>query len=309
MWKKEDLKQSKVVFREEDHTYWLGNRQLQGITRMIQNQLFPDKYKGVSQEVLQKRADFGHDFHKDMELYINTGIEPDSEMFRVFKENYGDINFIASEYLVSDELCFASSIDAIDDTGCIYDFKTSTKKDIEYWTWQLSVYDFLFMLQNGYRPTAHKVLWINKDMKHELVDITPRDPEEVKALLLAEDSGELFVPKKDESLVSVEKLKAMEMLETEIVTAETRLKGLKEGYDKLKKSILDVFLAKGVKSWETDRIKFTVKDAYKRSTVDSKALKEKHPDIYNEVLKESTVSASLTVKVKDIVESTAKEAV
>lgn len=300
-WRKENLKQCHVVFREEDHTYWNGDVQLQGITGMIRRQLFPDKYKGVSDEVLQKRADFGHDFHKDMELYINTGIEPDTEMFKVFKENYSNINFIASEYLVSDEMKFASSIDAIDEKGILYDFKTSTKKDVEYWRWQLGVYGFLFWIQNRFTPNGYKVLWINKEMKHELVDITPYDREHVKALLLAEAEGKQYVMEQDDSLVAADKLSALEMMETEIVNVETRLKSMKEGYDKLKKDILAKFIEKGVKSWETDRLKFTVKDAYKRSTVDSKALKENYPEIYNEVLKESTVSASLTIKVKEAV--------
>lgn len=300
-WTKAELETSGVVFREEDHTYWLGDKQLQGVTGMIHRQLFPDKYKGVAKDVLQKRADFGHKFHKDMEFYINTKLIPDgSEMFRVFYEHYGDINFIASEYIVTDGENFASPIDAIDRLGIIYDFKTSTNKDVEYWKWQLSVYCYLFKLQNGFAPNGCKVLWINKDFKHELIDIVPYDMDIVEKLLEAEVSGTQFVMEQDNSIVSTEQLSALEVFETEIVAAETKLKAMKEGYDNLKKSILATFIEKGVKSWETDKLKFTVKDSYKRSTVDSKALKEKYPDIYNETLKESTVAASLIVKVKDM---------
>lgn len=41
------LVKSPVVFNEENHTYFLGEKQLRGITGMISRQLFPDKYKGV----------------------------------------------------------------------------------------------------------------------------------------------------------------------------------------------------------------------------------------------------------------------
>ena len=40
-----ELVKSSVVFNEENHTYMLGEKQLQGITGMISRQLFPDKYK------------------------------------------------------------------------------------------------------------------------------------------------------------------------------------------------------------------------------------------------------------------------
>ena len=40
-----ELVKSGVVFNEENHTYFLGDKQLSGITGMIKRQLFPDKYK------------------------------------------------------------------------------------------------------------------------------------------------------------------------------------------------------------------------------------------------------------------------
>ena len=40
-----ELVKSCVVFNEENHTYMLGEKQLQGVTGMIGRQLFPDKYE------------------------------------------------------------------------------------------------------------------------------------------------------------------------------------------------------------------------------------------------------------------------
>ena len=45
-----------VVFNEENHTYFLGEKQLRGITGMISRQLFPDKYKGVPDHVMRRAA-------------------------------------------------------------------------------------------------------------------------------------------------------------------------------------------------------------------------------------------------------------
>lgn len=50
------LVKSPVVFNEENHTYFLGEKQLRGITGMISRQLFPDKYKGVPDHVMRRAA-------------------------------------------------------------------------------------------------------------------------------------------------------------------------------------------------------------------------------------------------------------
>lgn len=47
------LKQSKVVFYPEDHTYFLKDHELSGITSVLERQLFPDTYAGVDEEILR----------------------------------------------------------------------------------------------------------------------------------------------------------------------------------------------------------------------------------------------------------------
>ena len=41
------LKESGVLFNEEEHSYWLGGRELSGITGMLQRQLFPTEFDGI----------------------------------------------------------------------------------------------------------------------------------------------------------------------------------------------------------------------------------------------------------------------
>ena len=49
--KRIELKDSGVFFNEELHQYWLGNKQLSGITGMLQRQLFPDEFEGIPESV------------------------------------------------------------------------------------------------------------------------------------------------------------------------------------------------------------------------------------------------------------------
>ena len=49
-----ELVKSSVVFSEENHTYFLGEKQLKGITGMISRQLFPNKYKDIPEYILKR---------------------------------------------------------------------------------------------------------------------------------------------------------------------------------------------------------------------------------------------------------------
>ena len=58
-----ELVKSSVVFSEENHTYFLGEKQLKGITGMISRQLFPNKYRDIPEYILKKAAEKGSRIH------------------------------------------------------------------------------------------------------------------------------------------------------------------------------------------------------------------------------------------------------
>ena len=99
-----ELVKSSVVFNEENHTYMLGEKQLQGITGMISRQLFPDKYKDVPDFVLKRAAEKGSLIHAQCQFADATGLPPESieaENYIRMRVNAGYKAF-ANEYTVSD---------------------------------------------------------------------------------------------------------------------------------------------------------------------------------------------------------------
>ena len=50
--KRIELKESGVLFNEEEHSYRLDGKELSGITGMLQRQLFPDEFDGIPQSVI-----------------------------------------------------------------------------------------------------------------------------------------------------------------------------------------------------------------------------------------------------------------
>ena len=59
-----ELKESGVIFDAQKHTYHLDGKQLKGITGMIGRQLFPDTYKNVPKDVLEKARVRGSNIHQ-----------------------------------------------------------------------------------------------------------------------------------------------------------------------------------------------------------------------------------------------------
>lgn len=64
-------------------------------------------------------------------------------------------------------------------------------------------------------------------------------------------------------------------------------------------AIMDIMKSAGVKTIKTDYITLSYVSPSVRKTLDSKRLKEEHPDIYEEYLKESSVKESLRIKMRE----------
>lgn len=137
-----ELVKSSVVFSEENHTYFLGEKQLKGITGMISRQLFPNKYKDIPEYILKRAAEKGSRIHGQCQFADVTGLPPESiEAINYIRErvNAGYKAF-ANEYTVSDNEYFASNIDCVwekDEKISLGDIKTTASLDREYLSWQL----------------------------------------------------------------------------------------------------------------------------------------------------------------------------
>lgn len=297
------LKDSGVVFDEVKHTYHLDGKQLSGITGMLERQLFPSEYNNVSQEVLDAKAEFGHAIHGDIELF-DSGIDMQNEyteQYRAIKNVYG-LTTIANEYLVTDSENFASAIDIVvekDDDGIwLVDTKTVYTLNHEKVAWQLSIYKYMFELQNpGLEVKGIACLWF-KVRKGELkdtefIDLTQmlRSVDEVRKLLESEVTGTQYVDaSKTEMVVPVN-------VQNEICRLELTIKELTEKQKQLREGLLKTMQEKGIKSFKSDKLLLTRKLATTTTRFDSKAFAKDYPELYEQYKKETQVSESITIKV------------
>lgn len=297
-----DLVQSGVVFDPAAHTYKLGDKFLSGITGIIKDMVFPDMYKDIPHSVLMKAADRGHEIHRCIQEYVDGEqipfLSPEVEQF---KEATHGIEFIASEYLVTDFENYASAIDLVDSEGNLYDIKTTSKLQMDYLKWQLGVYSYFFECVTGKKSGNLYALHI-RDGVCKMVEVEKIPREWVLNMLHCATTGEAWEnPMKKEDVPMVfdaGKIQRAKEIESLIVARKNELKRLQDEMDLITSYFKDVMTANGLKSFESDQLKITVKSAYVRDGIDTKKLKEEMPDVYKKYYKPTNVSESLTIKIK-----------
>ena len=293
-----DLHKSSVHFDEQNHTYTTADGVvLSGVTSIIKQVLFPDKYRGIPDEVLAKAAERGTAIHNECEDINLLGASSLSDFSSMEARNYhrlleeNNITMLASEYLGSDESVVATMIDCIDDQGNLYDIKTTATLDTDSLSWQLSFCDYLFVRQNILldRPSSRLYgIWLRGDTAR-IVEVERKTDEEIERVMSAYISGEVITPK------PIVFNSPEEMALAKISEQEEMIIRLKEEIDRReaeKKEALDILKNRmeesGVKKLETPRLLVTLVADSTSTTFDSKRFKEDHPELASQYLKQTT---------------------
>ena len=305
--KRIELKESGVLFNEEEHSYLLDGKELSGITGMLQRQLFPDEFDGIPEHLIQGAADYGAGVHLSCEDFdknwINDGTQEVIDYIQLCKD-YGLVHE-CSEYTVTDGANWASKIDKVyrvsEDTFSLGDIKTygqMTPVKLEKARWQLSIYAFFFELMNR-KAKIDKLFVIrlrNKMKKDGSFDhikeiiFVNRIPSDVcKELLDCDLRGERF----NNPYSIPEEIRNQEAEIRELIQTKNKVE---EKLSALKSNILSEMEAMDVKSWLTDTMRLTRKLPGIRTSFDLQAFKNDHPDIdFESYMKTSKVAGSLVI--------------
>lgn len=293
------LNKSGVVFNEADHTYFLGDKQLQGITGVIHDKLFPDMYKGISKEVLNNAAARGTYVHKMCEAVDNFGATPidcPEAMNHIKLVEKHSLESVACEYLVTDREHFASAIDAIymggDDTVDLCDRKTTSKLNKEYISWQLSIYAYLFEMQNPHIKVGKLYAeWLRGSVIAELVEVERKPVDRVKALLEAYVNDTTFEVDNDTpSYISA--------AEDTLIRLDKQIKELTAQYNEVKKELEASMQADGIETFVSERATYTLVKPTTSLSFDSAKFKDVHPDMYEKYQKTTTKKGFIKITIK-----------
>lgn len=288
-----------VSFDETSHIYTSeSGKLLSGVTALLGRQLFKDKYDGISKGIMEKAAERGNLIHRQIEMFETFGgdnLAPEVGSYKKMKEK-NKFETVATEWLVSDNENVASSIDVIFQKGkklILCDIKTTSKLDMEYLSWQLSIYKYLLLLDNPKAKIGGLVAcWLPKEQygRPKMVEVEEKPTEWVKDLIETDARGEQWenpevalIAEREQSLVAPQ----------ELTQSIAQFLALEKQVKTFKAQLLMLMEERGVKKWECDEFVATYTPPGITQKFDSTSFKKDHPDLYEQYLKESERKASI----------------
>lgn len=307
--KRVELIESGVVFNEEDHTYNLNGKFLSGITGVLHSQLFRDEFDGVDEKTLKQAAEYGSAVHKSCELFDNEWVNDNTpelaDYITLCREN--NLTHEISEYTVTDGEHYASRIDKVyrtgDNTFSLADIKTYSVMNgekLEKARWQLSIYAYLFELQNK-KAKADSLYVIHLRDKEKLngersvitklIPVARISSEVCRDLLEADLRGDQF--KNPYSIP--DDIRQLETHIRELVAEKTKAE---TELDLLKSGILKRMTDDDIRQWFTETMKITRKLPSVRTSFNLALFKQDHPDLdLSPYMTESEVKGSLLITI------------
>lgn len=300
--KKITLNVPRVTFIEESHQYFIGKKELKGVTGTLIKKAFPDTYKNIPESVLMKAAERGGLIHNTFETFcsifdadLKQYPNPTEELlaFHSMLVAY-DLHYVASEYLVTDGENFASAIDGIfaDKEGNIYlvDYKTTATLHYDNVSLQLSIYAKWFEEQNPDLKVKEIVcMWFkNGQSKFQpLPRVSDKQIDELINAYLADDA---------EYQYKVEVPEQFSALEQEYRLVSARMDALKIKQDDLKEQMMKMMEANKQKSIKTNIGSYSYVESTTKRTLDMKLFKQKYPNAYEKLTKVSISKPSIRIK-------------
>lgn len=296
------LNKPKVTFIEETHQYFIGKKQLKGITGTLIKKAFPDTYKDIPESVLMKAAERGGMIHNSFELFC-TVFDSDIKMYpnpteeiRAFNSmlvSYG-LHHVDSEYLVTDGEDFASAIDGVfaDSDGNIYlvDYKTTSTLHYDNVSLQLSIYARWFEEKNPDLKVKELVCMWFKNGQSRFQPLPRVSEEKIDALIKA------YLEDDPDYKYEVEVPEAFSSTEQQYRLVTARIDALKIEQDALKEKLMKMMEANKQKSIKTQYGSYSYVESTTKRTLDTKLFKEKYPNAYEKLTKVSISKPSIRIK-------------
>jgi len=295
------LNTSPVVFDKLSHRYFYDGHELSGITSTLVERAFPGEYDNVDEKVLERARQHGTTVHQAIEDYENEFILDDSPELSAYvqlKEEYG-LAHIASEYIVSDLVHYASPIDIVmaNQNGDIVlvDIKTTYKPNYEKTALQLSIYKRFFEQQN---PDLHvadiAIMWLRPDRK-EYRALVPWAQETLDSLIEADITDKPF-----------DITATYGSLPTEFAKAEKSLAAMKimiemnqRQYKALQEKLYTLMEQHNVKSFTGSHVRLTRSLPTEAKKFDVDAFRAKNPELYKKYLTTQQRGGSLRITILD----------
>lgn len=179
-----------VEYIEETHQYLYEGVLIPSVSTILKKYLFKDKYKNVPEHILKAKAEYGTKVHEAIEYFEKYGIIIDGLNINqelsldhyLSIKNKNKLEVLKQEEIVCYNGIYAGRFDMIgniDGKESLLDIKTTAQLDLEYLSWQLSLYELAY----GKRFKKLYAIWLPKKGPGKLVEIKRKTKKEIDKLL------------------------------------------------------------------------------------------------------------------------------
>lgn len=181
-----------IEFIEEEHLYLCDGIIIPSVSEIL-HFIFPDKYKNVDEQTLQKKAVYGSKVHEAIECLEQSKTLPELDenqkfsirQWQYLKEKY-NISVIIQEQMIHYGDNYAGSFDMVANVNgylSLCDIKTTATLDKEYLSWQLSFYELANESMYHTRFDKLYAIWLPKRECGQLVEIERKSRAELLDVL------------------------------------------------------------------------------------------------------------------------------
>ena len=287
-----------IKFDENLHKYTVDGKEVISVTQLLQKHRITPSYDAVDKELLRVASERGILIHEEVEKWIESGecgFTEEAERICDYLNSTADRDSqIISEQIVANDIV-AGRFDVLYTHAkklVLTDIKTGNTKHLFGWSWQLSLYKYLYEKMYGKEIDSLQILWA-KNGGMTVIHCDYVGDEKIENLLNAEREGRLI---SDVDLgVSEEELEDLTELMEKITVKEKELKLLKDMVDSVKTVLYGTMEKEGIKTVDRGNLKITYVAPSCRTSVDSKKLEKEEPEIFKKYVKTTTVAGSIKI--------------
>ena len=296
-----------IILDKDTHTYYVDGKEANtSVTRMLHEQGLAPDYSGVSQAVLNAKAEQGTNYHEEIEKIVNDGAKPVSHYGELFKEWYDEhvqtaiaekaFAYSKNGYIICGSVDLHGTLKGTLEPF-VADFKFTATCPRDYVTWQTSVYDL--MIENTYEHWATAQLFclhFNKG-KMKVYELDHKPNAEVQELLDRECDGDYYITPtlapQDGNLPQ-----QWENAELALIALQAQMKAQEEQCKAFRAKMAEAMEEQGIMTYDGEHVRISYVAQHPIDRVDTAKLMEEYPEVYEKCIKTTLTKASVRITVK-----------
>lgn len=178
-----------LEYIDEEHLYLYNGIIIPSVSEILHKYIFKDKYKDIPESILKTKAEYGSTLHKAIEDLENFKEYKTTSIYQELSiEQYLDLKLkhkmivLKQEEIVCYKGIYAGRFDIIASVNgelSLIDIKTTAELDLEYLSWQLSLYELAY----GKKFKKLYALWLPRKNIGKLVEIPRKSKKQIIDLL------------------------------------------------------------------------------------------------------------------------------